>query len=106
MDEHAATLPTRSPSDAVGSRVAPEHATMPAPPPSDGRGVHGGDRVSSPKPPTHTGLPHFSLLVSHPRPARIFPFLSPPSKSRSPLSLSSDLHLAPLSASTLFFGSR
>lgn len=92
MDGRAATLTRRSPSDAAGAFMAPRHATLPAPPPSDGRAVHGGDRVSS-KNPHRPGL----LAISHSpsslrglvSPARTRPpFLSPPPPSLPLLCLS------------------
>jgi hypothetical protein len=96
MDVHAATLPTRSPSDAAGARVVHRRATLHAPPPSDGCAVDGRDRVSCPKTPT------LASSIS-PSSAPSFPFLSPHSV---PLSLPSDLHLPRSLFPLLFFRSR
>jgi hypothetical protein len=54
-------------------------------------------------PPPTPASPISPSSVSHPRPVRSFPFSL--SSSIPFLSLSSDLHLAPLPVSTLFFGS-
>ena len=84
----------------VGARVAPRSATLPAPPPSDGCAVHGGDRVSSPKTP-QTNLPHFSLLRLPPATRPQFPvFLSPLHFLPSRFSLS---HPICICLSPLFF---
>lgn len=93
MDGDAATLPGRSPSDAVDACMVPSHATLPEPPPSGGSGVDGPDdgHVALQNPPTPPTSPtHFppslSLLPSRSRAHRlVFSLLRSLDFSLSPL---------------------
>lgn len=107
MDGDAATLPGRSPSDAVDACMVPSHATLPEPPPSDGSGVDGPDDghvalQNPPTPPTSpTHFPPSLSLSSHPAAEHTDSFSLSSALSISLSLLSSDLHLLLLSTLVL-----